>query len=164
MYFKSTLSMVFAVGVFIVSPVYAETDAQLFKKGQWRDPATGLEWMRCSIGQTWTGTSCDGEGKRMNWNDAMKAGNDLSYGGVTGWRLPTFDELKTIIVIEGKADNASAFIFKPTSDYWGEYWSSSPMADVFYHALIINFDHNAIGTYRKDTNCYVRLVRTGQQE
>ena len=38
------------------------------------------------------------------------------------------------------------------------------VADVFYHALIINFDHNAIGTYRKDTNCYVRLVRTGQQE
>ena len=32
-----------------------ETDTELLKKGQWRDPMTDLIWSRCSLGQPWSG-------------------------------------------------------------------------------------------------------------
>ena len=97
----------------------------------------------------------------MNWDDAMKAGNGLNYGGVTGWRLPTIDELKTIM-IEGKAGYASAFIFKPTSDSFGWYWSSSPVANNSNYAWIVHFVNGDGGSYYKNYNYYVRLVRSSQ--
>ncbi len=100
MYFKSTFSIVFAVGVFIVSPVYAETDAQLLTKGQWHDPATGLVWMRCSVGQKWTGKACTGEPTKFTWQKALDVVAALSWsGGLAGrtdWRVPAIEELSTL--------------------------------------------------------------------
>ncbi|MDA0333124.1 MAG: hypothetical protein O3C30_08135, partial [Proteobacteria bacterium] len=37
------------------------------------DLRSGVEWMRCSVGQQWNGTSCDGEIIRLNHDDVAKA-------------------------------------------------------------------------------------------
>ena len=91
----------------------------------------------------------------------MKAGNGLSYGGVTGWRLPTIDELKTIM-IKDKAGYASALIFKPKSDDFGWYWSSSPVANGSSHAWVVYFYSGGDGNGYKLYSYYVRLVRSSQ--
>ena len=64
--------------------VYAETDEQLSKSGQWRDPATGLIWMRCSIGQSWTGSTCKGDPLEFkNWEDAQDYLNQMNKTTIT---------------------------------------------------------------------------------
>lgn len=91
----------------------------------------------------------------------MKAGNNLNYGGVTGWRLPTIDELKTLM-IKDKAGYASAFILKPKSDDFGSYWSSSPAVYDNDLAGIVYFDMGKGSSYHKSGNMYVRLVLSEQ--
>ena len=49
-----------------ISFTHAETDADLMASGQWRDPKTGLIWMRCLVGQKWTGKSCSGDAKNVS--------------------------------------------------------------------------------------------------
>ena len=55
------------------------------------DVVTGLEWQRCSVGQTWNGTSCEGDAQLMTW-DAAKA---LTLAG--GFAAPTINQLQTLI-------------------------------------------------------------------
>ncbi len=58
-----------------------------------KDSETGLEWQRCSYGQTWNqaSKSCDGDAALMNANAAF----ELTMDG--GWRTPTVQELGTLV-------------------------------------------------------------------
>lgn len=90
------------------------------------DTKTNLTWKRCSEGQTWTGTTCNGVAKAMTWNQAMVKRND--------WRVPTIEELQTLVYCSngmitvnagciGKYQTstiASIFINTPTNFYWSE--------------------------------------------
>ncbi|MBK7300686.1 MAG: DUF1566 domain-containing protein [Moraxellaceae bacterium] len=101
----------------------SEADTQLLTQGLWRDPITNLIWMRCSFGQTWVNNNCDGNAQRASWNTAIDMGKTLNFNGVTNWRLPTVDELKSLVVLNQEGYNAS-FLMKPTLRY-GDYWTSS---------------------------------------
>lgn len=83
-----------------------QADDALLQSGQWRDPATNLIWTRCSLGQTWNGSGCNGEAKTFNWWDAHQAALNHSEGGHSDWRLPTAPELASLLagnVHQGKA-------------------------------------------------------------
>lgn len=54
------------------------------------DTVTNLNWQRCSVGQTWTGETCEGFVARFTLKRAMKLGKD-------GWRLPTSAELRSLV-------------------------------------------------------------------
>jgi Protein of unknown function (DUF1566) len=54
------------------------------------DSASHLVWQRCSVGQRWTEGGCVGVVRQMSWEDAMTQGKN-------GWRLPTKDELLTLV-------------------------------------------------------------------
>ncbi|MBF0414080.1 MAG: DUF1566 domain-containing protein [Desulfamplus sp.] len=58
-----------------------------------KDTVTGLEWQRCSVGQTWNSVtkSCDGTQSTFDWNTAAA----LTQTG--GWRTPTLSELATLV-------------------------------------------------------------------
>ncbi|MBF0205132.1 MAG: DUF1566 domain-containing protein, partial [Desulfamplus sp.] len=58
-----------------------------------KDSETGLEWQRCSYGQTWNNTSktCDGTATKFSPSDAL----DLTIEG--GWRTPKIQELGTLV-------------------------------------------------------------------
>ncbi len=58
-----------------------------------------LEWLRCSVGQTWIGTTCIGEAKQFKFNHAQETAkqfNAVGYDGKKDWRVPTIRELLTI--------------------------------------------------------------------
>lgn len=84
----------------MTSTAYAVSDAELMKQGIWRDAKTGLMWDRCSIGQSWNGTTCTGQAIKLNWQDAKdyvkQFTNQQAKGGYSDWRLPTIQELDSI--------------------------------------------------------------------
>lgn len=94
------LAIVSAVaGLALISPA-SHAQNSLMASGQWKDPETGLIWMRCSIGQKWNGDTCTGKAIKLNWNDAREYpqlfNQQVAFGGKRNWRLPTIAELATI--------------------------------------------------------------------
>lgn len=88
---------ILAVSLFS-SAGYADS---LMKSGQWKDPKTGLIWMRCSIGQKWNGSTCTGKALRLSFKDAGEYAHKFinekqRFGGHSNWRVPNEWELTTI--------------------------------------------------------------------
>ena len=108
----------------------------------WTDPATGLEW-----GPT--------APERMTWRQAVswcRAQGD-------GWRLPTVDELETILdrscydpaVVEPlRAGTVSSY-----------YWSSTTYANYPGYAWYVYFTDGYVNANLKTGDDYVRAVRGG---
>ncbi|MDH5230674.1 MAG: DUF1566 domain-containing protein [Gammaproteobacteria bacterium] len=85
---------------------------------------TGLEWQRCSIGQTWdvNQQTCIGTANKLNWQAALQAANSSG-----GWRLPNIKELVSILDVQCTAPpfNNTVFPNTPSAMQRG-YWSSTP--------------------------------------
>ncbi len=151
------------------------------------DKRTGLQWMRCSLGQSWTGTTCEGKGKRYLWEVAK--GMRINLAGYDDWRLPNIWELETLVYCDSgtfmsrssnkgylnecTGDFKSPTIVKkafPNSEY--NYWSSTILDKGSYASGYENFGNRIpevsfyLGTvnfyYSKGHSFYVRLVRTPQ--
>lgn len=75
-------------------------DGALMTQGMWRDPKTDLIWLRCSLGQVWNGTQCDGEPAKYTWLDAVLYVKDLKLLGENDWRIPTKEEFSTVFRCE----------------------------------------------------------------
>ncbi|MCI5157956.1 MAG: DUF1566 domain-containing protein, partial [Candidatus Electrothrix sp. AUS1_2] len=123
------------------------------------DTKTGLIWKRCSEGLE--GVNCEeGEVKRYNWDDAVKRFKDVKYAGYSDWRLPTIDELKTLVYCsKGVQDKESGWCNKgsealtinqqvfPGTALW--YWSGSPYAsDLDYACYVLFYGGNSSAGYR----------------
>lgn len=71
------------------------------QRSVWLDSTTGVMWMRCSMGQTWTGTTCTGQAALYTWHDAQKKVAELNanggYANYTDWSLPYVEELMSIV-------------------------------------------------------------------
>ena len=121
-----------------------------------KDTQTGLIWQRCSLGQTWSGTSCTGTAATYNWTNALQTAKNMG----NGWRVPNIKELDSLIEQAcGKAINETYF---PNTEN-SPYWSSSPAADDSNHAWFVNFSYGGNASYPSKTiSYYVRLVRSGQ--
>ena len=143
------------------------------------DVATGLQWMRFSLGQAWRGGTCIGLAKRYQWQDAQNAVRGLNLnGGFAGhrdWRLPSKADLLSLVYCssgrpkiwndtgrpcEGEYKKPTivqpAFPNTPSS----EFWSGSPVANYSDSAWYVSFScGDAYGDARYDY-CMVRLVRS----
>lgn len=90
----------------------SSADTQLMANGMWRDPRTGLVWMRCNVWEDkpWDGKSSNSQcadtngvemkvtnaGLTNDWAENMVAASDLHFGGFSDWRIPTVSELLTL--------------------------------------------------------------------
>ncbi|MEJ2201866.1 MAG: DUF1566 domain-containing protein [Desulfuromonadaceae bacterium] len=122
--------------------------------------ATGLVWMRCSLGQTWAGERCNGAAATFTWAEALQGAARQTFAGYSDWRLPNKNELESLLE-EGchtPAINAGLFPETPP-DY---FWTSSPYAAVAHGAWSVDFGYGSVNASVKSGKLYVRLVRGGR--
>ncbi len=161
----------------IANRYYDNLDGTVF------DKQTQLVWMRCSLGQSWNGKTCTGETKKYTGEDAPKLTHQ--FAGSTAWRLPTLDELESLVYCsKGRKPSArpngkyvedtdgqclgdnyqrptiNIRAFPNTPDY--VYWSSSPSAYESYLAWGVAFYSGYVDDLGMDNSYHVRLVRAGQ--
>ena len=118
---------------------------------------TGLVWQRCSVGQTWNGTSCTGTATRYTYDEAIALKD--SFAGNSDWRLPNANELHSIVEYSSynPAINTSLFPNTPINSY---FWSASPVAyDSGFFAWLVDFYNGNNHWGDKNFNYSVRLVR-----
>ncbi len=119
------------------------------------DKKMDLTWARCSVGQTWKdGVGCAGMVQEMDWNRAMQLNG-------SGWRLPTKDELHTLVSQNCKKLRINEDVFPDMDDAKPTYWTSTAYGQF---AWGVYFGGGLTATYdylRTESNA-VRLVRGGQ--
>lgn len=117
------------------------------------DRETGLVWQRATDNdkKKWTDTEED---------DACAHCYKLEVGGRKGWRLPTIEELATLV------DTSNLDPALPTGHLFtnvktGYYWSSSTYASYPDDAWYVSFYSGFVNYSAKTNSYYVRCVRSG---
>ena len=121
---------------------------------------TGLVWMRCGMGQTWTGSTCTGTASTYTFDQAKALTSN--FAGQSDWRLPSPWELASIVdyavAYPGPTINSTIFPNTPSS----LFWSGSPVAGDSDYAWVVYFQEGYTGNYYRSVSNHVRLVRGGQ--
>ena len=119
----------------------------VYKNGTVKDTKTHLMWKQ------------EPEVGEYIWDNAMQQfGSNVSFAGYDDWRMPTMDELKTLLSEDG-SEELNQKVFRGLS---GTFWSASPYVGNGYGAWVVHFDYGSDGWYGKYDACQVRLVRSGQ--
>lgn len=142
----------------------AKTPSKRYKdlgQGVVKDTQTGLSWMRCPIGMSWANNACKNLANRVTWDSANTAIAELNSGagfaGKKDWRLPTFDELKTLMEKKCFEPAINSKIF-PNTPYTG-FWSSTEEPGYRHGAWLVYFRHGGEYMGNKEQTWAVRAVR-----
>ena len=97
--------------ILAITPALANNAQFIAKDHIVIDLKSGVEWLRCSVGQRWNGTQCVGDIIKLNQEMSVQAINlaDEQLGG--NWRLPTREELENIVCHECSQPKIDASIF-----------------------------------------------------
>jgi len=155
------------------------------------DPQTGLMWMRCTLGQSWSKTwnsdfTCRGEARLYQLNRAVQP--NANFAGHDDWRLPSVDELYSVvhcssgqqrprqynadgqvIGINGVAQDGSCVEHQsPTIDRLafpntpeGRFRTSSSYGNDARYVWYVRFESGAVG-WGSSGSSWIRLVREAQ--
>jgi hypothetical protein len=120
------------------------------KDGSVTDTLTGLQWARCSFGQTLVNDTCRGEPHRLPW--AI-----VSLVMETGWRLPEIAELNSLVELRCIRPAINQQIFPDTAP--AAYWSATRFINKDGNYWQVNFLHGESGSEPADATAHVRFVR-----
>ena len=137
------------------SKIIASTPQQRFhsnQNGSVTDKLTGLQWARCSLGQTFENGVCRGEAHQLPW--AI-----VSLVIEKGWRLPEMAELNSLVELRCIRPAINTALFPNTIA--AAYWSATRFINTDGNYWQVNFLHGESGSEPADTKAYVRLVRDG---
>jgi hypothetical protein len=113
------------------------------------DKETGLVWERSTSATVY------------NWLDAQSICVQAGIGGRRGWRLPTIDELASLVdPTQNNPALPSGHLF--TDVYAAYYWSSTAKASDLNYAWSVVFSNGVVFSFAKSSSYYVRCVRGGQ--
>ena len=121
-----------------------------------RDNVTGLEWQQATAPGTYTWQQAQ---------DYITSLNDAKYLGYEDWRLPTVEELSSLVDVGRIDPPAINPIFNDTVEAY--YWSSTTYAYDAGSAWSVGFGaddffNGFVNCNIKSDNYYVRAVRGGQ--
>ncbi|QVL49251.1 MAG: DUF1566 domain-containing protein [Thiocapsa sp.] len=136
-----------------------KTDDGGLRDKDWRytwynpDPGTNGGDAGTQDGGSCSGSACD-------THAFVQAVNAAGLCGARDWRLPSVDELLSIISNDriNPAIDTGYFPYTVSNGFW----SSSPIAGYSDRAWPVNFGYGNVGHYEKSYALYVRLVRAGQ--
>lgn len=128
-----------------------------------KDNITGLTWevktndggLR-DLAKTYTNY---GDGSANEASQLVAAVNALGLCGYSDWRLPSADELQTLVDygVSGLTVTIDSTWFINTQS--GSYWSSTTNVGNDYVALVVDFNKGAVSFDNRGSYNYVRLVR-----
>lgn len=142
------------------------------------DAATGLTWKKCSQGQSddalcsgapstfqycnaddntcngVTGGILTGSGTSAAYTtcNALNTTPAGGYAGKTTWRVPTYDELRTININALPSDGIAFTVFFPNTDKAANYLSASSNATFATTYLVTNFNGSIAGPTKTTPN------------
>ena len=119
---------------------------------------TGLTWMRCALGQTWTGSACSGTASTYTYDQAVALTG--TFAGHSDWRVPNIAELQTLVERENMNPTINTDLF-PNS-HSQTFWSSSPYVGSTNYAWDVDFYDGDVGRDLILRSLPVRLVRASQ--
>ena len=143
-------------------PVLAQTpadEAYMIKDDRVIDLRSGVEWLRCTVGQQFNDGACTGEVLRLTQDEAAEAIRvaNRELGGI--WRLPTREELEFLVCKSCPAPKINKSVFPGTlsEPYWtGQRNWISPK-----NFWSVNFmTGHSYGRFFPYQQLAVRLVRT----
>ena len=114
-----------ALGVSLVCAAAFAADARFVVSADGQevlDTKTSLVWRRCTEGTAWDGKACKGKATKFKFADAKKQAEAAAPVSGKAWRLPTKDELLTIVIKQKKKPmtDMEAFPGTPSSLYWAK--------------------------------------------
>jgi hypothetical protein len=119
-----------------------------------RDNVTGLEWQQATAPGFGSGDYPD----RYSWQQALDYCAGLTLGGHSDWRLPTIQELASLVDIS-RINPAIDPVFSAMAS---DYWSSTVYAYSTDAAWDVHFYSGYVTHGIKGYPSYVRAVRSGQ--
>jgi hypothetical protein len=130
-------------------PEYTPVNCTLNGDGTVTDLITGLLWQEQPPAQTFT------------WSETGAAGSAQAYcaalnlGGHSGWRLPTYVELWSLMNLDGTTPSINSTAF-PNTDAFYSFWAATPYATTTGDAWCVGFDSYVSGcvpTAENDVRC-----------
>lgn len=126
--------------------------------GEVKHIASNLVYMRCSIGQVWSGGRCGGNAELFTWREALQKSTGYDFNNSSNWRLPNIKELSLIVERACVRPALNDRVFPDTPD--DDYWTSSPSVQDPLRAWSIGFFNGTSSIRTKDSSMNIRLVRT----
>lgn len=120
------------------------------------DTQTGLMWVKDGNSE-----GCN-NGKSLTWEQAIKFCNKLKFAGYSDWRLPTINELQSIVNYGTYNPSIDTSYFPNTKDNY--YWSATTYVYSTGYAWYVYFGNGYVTYNDKTSYDYVRPVRGGKEE
>ena len=131
-----------------------------------KDNVTGLVWEdKRADGSIYDGTRTFtnyGDGRSGDASALVAQANADALCGFTDWRLPTVDELQSLVDygIASPGPTIDTSLFHYTQN--GLYWTASPYVGNSYNAWDVYFGNGYVNDSNRGYSHYVRLVRASQ--